>query len=278
MLQHYWIGEETAEKTSIVNQKGGVAKTTSTHNIGVALAKIGFKVLVVDLDSQASLTYSVGIDPLSVEDKNIVSILTAKSTVDIKECIYQVKTVENLYILPSIIDLAQIELEMFARSSREKILERALLPIEDDFDFILIDCPPQLSVLTINALSCSDSVIIPVKTDELAFRGLTQLEDTIEEIKELINPKLEVIGVIATMFEKISTEDKRVLKKLEEREQVIGIIKKTVEVKKGITKGISIVEAQETNEVSLVYKKVAKKLITKSEVWKWQRKVWLETW
>ena len=141
-----------AEKTSIVNQKGGVAKTTSTHNIGVALAKIGFKVLVVDLDSQASLTYSVGIDPLSVEDKNIVSILTAKSTVDIKECIYQVKTVENLYILPSIIDLAQIELEMFARSSREKILERALLPIEDDFDFILIDCPPQLSVLTINAL------------------------------------------------------------------------------------------------------------------------------
>ena len=255
-----------AEKTSIVNQKGGVAKTTSTHNIGVALAKIGFKVLVVDLDSQASLTYSVGIDPLSVEDKNIVSILTAKSTVDIKECIYQVKTVENLYILPSIIDLAQIELEMFARSSREKILERALLPIEDDFDFILIDCPPQLSVLTINALSCSDSVIIPVKTDKLAFRGLTQLEDTIEEIKELINPKLEVIGVIATMFEKISTEDKRVLKKLEEREQVIGIIKKTVEVKKGITKGISIVEAQETNEVSLVYKEVAKKLITKSEV------------
>lgn len=278
MLQHYWIGEETAEKPSIVNQKGGVAKTTSTHNIGVALAKIGYKVLVVDLDSQASLTYSVGIDPLSVEDKNIVSILTAKSTVDIKECIYQVKTVENLYILPSIIDLAQIELEMFARSSREKILERALLPIEDDFDFILIDCPPQLSVLTINALSCSDSVIIPVKTDELAFRGLTQLEDTIEEIKELINPKLEVIGVIATMFEKISTEDKRVLKKLEEREQVIGIIKKTVEVKKGITKGISIVEAQETNEVSLVYKEVAKKLITKSEVWKWQRKVWLETW
>ena len=255
-----------AEKTSIVNQKGGVAKTTSTHNIGVALAKIGYKVLVVDLDSQASLTYSVGIDPLSVEDKNIVSILTAKSTVDIKECIYQVKTVENLYILPSIIDLAQIELEMFARSSREKILERALLPIEDDFDFILIDCPPQLSVLTINALSCSDSVIIPVKTDELAFRGLTQLEDTIEEIKELINPKLEVIGVIATMFEKISTEDKRVLKKLEEREQVIGIIKKTVEVKKEITKGISIVEAQETNEVSLVYKEVAKKLITKSEV------------
>ena len=148
MLQYCWIGEETAEKPSIVNQKGGVAKTTSTHNIGVALAKIGYKVLVVDLDSQASLTYSVGIDPLSVEDKNIVSILTAKSTVDIKECIYQVKTVENLYILPSIIDLAQIELEMFARSSREKILERALLPIEDDFDFILIDCPPQLSVLT----------------------------------------------------------------------------------------------------------------------------------
>ena len=89
-----------AEKPSIVNQKGGVAKTTSTHNIGVALAKIGYKVLVVDLDSQASLTYSVGIDPLSVEDKNIVSILTEKSTVDIKECIYQVKTVENLYILP----------------------------------------------------------------------------------------------------------------------------------------------------------------------------------
>lgn len=259
-----------AEKTSIVNQKGGVAKTTSTHNIGVALAKKGYKVLLVDLDSQASLTYSVGIDPLSVEDRNIVSVLTAKSKVDIKDCIYPVNTVNNLYILPSIIDLAQIELEMFARSSREKILDRALFPIDDDYEFILIDCPPQLSVLTINALSCCDSVIIPVKTDELAYRGLTQLEDTIEEVKDLINPSLEVLGVIATMYEKVSTEDKRVLSKLEKKENVIGIIKKAVEVKKGITKGISIVESNESNEVSVVYMEVAKKIAEKqkSEVMK----------
>lgn len=250
---------------SVANQKGGVAKTTSTHNIGVALAKKGYTVLLVDLDSQASLTFSVGIDPLAVEDKNIVTVLTAKNTIPIEECIYKVRTVDSLYIIPSIIDLAQIELEMFARSSREKILERALGPIKNSYDFILIDCPPQLSVLTINALSCCDGVIIPVKTDELAYRGLTQLENTIEEIKELINSKLEILGIVATMFEKISIEDKKVLTKLEQKEHVIGIIKKTVEVKKGIAKGTSIVEDQVTNEVSIVYQNIADKIIKREE-------------
>lgn len=243
---------------AIANQKGGVAKTTTTHNLGVALAKRGKKVLMADLDSQASLTISTGLEPLDI-DSNIVSILT-KNGKDVRECIQELQP--NLYIITSIIDLAQLEMEMLSRASREKILDRALAPIKNDYDYILIDCPPQLSILTINALSCADGVIIPVKTDYLAYRGLSQLYNTIDEIKELINPKLEVLGIVATMYETRVNDDTVILEQLQKNYNVIGVVKKQAATKKGLLDGLSVVEQSPSSEVSEEYISISDMIIS----------------
>lgn len=242
---------------ALANQKGGVAKTTSTHNLGVALAQKGKKVLLIDLDSQASLTISVGIEPLDVE-QNIVNVLDRKPF-NILECIQSLN--ENLDIITSTIDLASLEMEMLSRASREKILDRSLEPVKENYDFILIDCPPQLSILTINALSCADGVIIPTKTDYLSYRGIELLMDTISEIKELINPRLEVLGTIATLFNMRSNDDKDILNGLKDKYNVLGVIKMLVSAKKGIYDGVSVVEKEPNNDISIEYKKIADMII-----------------
>ncbi len=208
---------------------------------------------MIDLDSQASLTISAGLEPLDIEN-NIVSILT-KNGKTVKQCIQVLH--DNLHIVTSIIDLARLEVDMLSRTSREKILDRALEPIKENYDYILIDCPPQLSILTINALSCCDGVIIPVKTDYLAYRGLSQLQDTIEEIKEDINPKLEVLGVIATMYEKRISDDKAILNMLKKNYNVLGIVKKQAVAKKGLLDGLSVVEQNPSSEVAEEYIKIS---------------------
>lgn len=238
---------------AIANQKGGVAKTTSTHNIGAALAKAGKRVLLIDLDSQASLTISVGLEPLEMKN-NIVSLFEKEGR-PAASCIYPLT--DNLHIIPSIIDLAQLEMEMQARKSREKILDRALAPIKDNYDIILIDCPPQLSILTLNALSCADGVIVPVKTDYLAYRGIAQLVETIEEVKELINPKLEIRGVIATMYESRIKTDQEILRALSDNYPLIGIVKKLAAAKKGVYDGVSAVDQSPTSDIALEYIKMA---------------------
>lgn len=245
------------EVIAIANQKGGVAKTTTTHNLGVALAEKGKKVLLIDLDSQASLTISLGIEPLEIK-RTVVDILKKKG-VSIKECIYNVYT--NLDIVTSIIDLASMEVEMLSRASREKILDRAITPIKNDYDYILIDCPPQLSILTINALSCADGVIIPVKTDYLAYRGLTQLNDSISEIKDLINDKLKIYGIIATFYETRVKDDKEILEMLKKEYNLIGVIKKQVAAKKGIYDGMAAVQAVPESDISKEYVKIADMII-----------------
>ena len=243
---------------SLANQKGGVAKTTSTHNIGVSLSKKGKKVLLLDLDSQASLTISVGIEPLEVE-KNIVNVLD-KSKCNINDCIQKLN--DNLFIITSTIDLASLEMEMLSRASREKILDRALEPIKNDYDFILIDCPPQLSILTINALSCANGVIIPTKTDYLSYRGIELLMDTISEIRELINPNLKVLGTIATLYNGRSNDDKDILIGLQQKYNVMGVVKMLVSAKKGIYDGLSVVEREPNNDISVEYNAIADMLIS----------------
>ena len=245
---------------AFANQKGGVAKTTSTHNIGVALAQKGKRVLLLDLDSQASLTISTGIEPLDVE-QNIINVLD-KGKCDIRECIQKIN--DNLHIITSTIDLASLEMEMLSRASREKILDRALEPIKGEYDFILIDCPPQLSILTINALSCADGVIIPCKTDYLSYRGIEQLMETIAEVKELINPKLEVLGTIATLFNMRANDDKDILNGLKASYNVLGVVKMLVSAKKGIYDGMAVVESEPKSEISVEYIKIADMLLNEN--------------
>ena len=243
---------------AIANQKGGVAKTTTTHNLGAALAAAGKKVLLIDLDSQASLTISVGLEPLEVK-RTIVDVLKKDGT-PIQESIQQLT--EQLHIVTSIIDLAPMEMEMLSRASREKILDRALKPVREIYDFILIDCPPQLSILTINALSCADGVLIPVKTDYLAYRGLTQLQDTIQEVEELINPELQVLGVIATLHDTRVTDDREILALLKEEYNLLGVVKRLAVAKKGIYDGRAAVEQAPGSEIAKEYMKIADMIIS----------------
>ena len=234
---------------AIANQKGGVAKTTTTHNLGVALAAQGKRVLLIDLDSQASLTISVGLEPLEVE-QTIVDVLR-KDGLPLIECVQRLN--DRLHIVTSIIDLAPMEMELLSRASREKILDRALRPVREQYDFILIDCPPQLSILTINALSCADGVVIPVKTDYLAYRGLTQLQDSIQEIQELINPGLKVLGVIATLYDTRVADDREILALLRKEYNLLGVIKRLAVAKKGIYDGLAAVEQAPNSDLAKEY-------------------------
>mgnify|MGYP001623846065 FL=1 len=246
---------------AIANQKGGVAKTTTTHNLGVALAAQGKRVLMIDLDSQASLTISVGLEPLEVE-QTIVDVLR-KEGLPLIECVQRLS--DRLHIVTSIIDLAPMEMELLSRASREKILDRALRPVREQYDFILIDCPPQLSILTINALSCADGVLIPVKTDYLAYRGLTQLQDSIQEIQELINPGLKVIGVIATLYDTRVADDREILALLRKEYNLLGVIKRLAVAKKGIYDGLAAVEQAPNSDLAREYVAIAEMIMSGRE-------------
>lgn len=246
---------------AIANQKGGVAKTTTTHNLGVALAAQGKRVLLIDLDSQASLTISVGLEPLEVE-QTIVDVLR-KEGLPLMECVQRLN--DRLHIVTSIIDLAPMEMELLSRASREKILDRALRPVREQYDFILIDCPPQLSILTINALSCADGVLIPVKTDYLAYRGLTQLQDSIQEIQELINPGLKVLGVIATLYDTRVADDREILALLRKEYNLLGVIKRLAVAKKGIYDGLAAVEQAPNSDLAREYVAIAEMIMSGRE-------------
>ena len=243
---------------AIANQKGGVAKTTTTHNLGVALAAQGKRVLLIDLDSQASLTISVGLEPLEVE-QTIVDVLR-KEGLPLMECVQRLN--DRLHIVTSIIDLAPMEMELLSRASREKILDRALRPVREQYDFILIDCPPQLSILTINALSCADGVVIPVKTDYLAYRGLTQLQDSIQEIQEMINPGLKVLGVIATLYDTRVADDREILALLRKEYNLLGVIKRLAVAKKGIYDGLAAVEQAPNSDRAREYVAIAEMIMS----------------
>jgi len=244
---------------SFANQKGGVAKTTSTYNVGVSLSRKGKKILIIDLDSQASLTISAGLEPFEYE-KSIVSVMN-KEGLKIAECVCKLN--EKLDIVTSRLELAQLEIEMIGRPMREMILQRAIEPVKKDYDYILIDCPPQLSILTINALACSDYVIVPVKTDYLAYRGVELLQETIEEIQSIINPRLEVLGVIATLYEMRIKDDKEILQALRDKYNVIAVVKKLAIAKKGIYDGLAVSEQSPDNDIAREYDKVCNYIIEK---------------
>jgi chromosome partitioning protein len=244
---------------AFANQKGGVAKTTSAYNVGVSLAEKGKKTLLIDLDPQASLTISAGLEPLECEKTIVAALSKERSRIETAV----LTLTDNLHIVTSRPELAQLEMELIGRSVRETILKRVLEPIKKGYDFILIDCPPQLSILTINALSACDWVIIPCKTDYLAYRGLELLQDTIADIKALINPGIEILGVVATLYEKRIKDDNEILQALQEQHNVLGVVKKMAIVKKGVYDGLAVSQRAPKNDVAAEYDKVSEFIIEK---------------
>ena len=237
---------------AIANQKGGVLKTTTTYNVSKALAEAGKCVLMVDLDSQASFTISTGHEPS--EYQNTICDLLKKRPENVEKCIYNIA--ENLDLIPSIIDLASLEMELMSRTARESVLSRALEEAAK-YDFILIDCPPQLSILTLNALAAADAVIIPCKTDYLSYRGLEQLENTIDEVQDLVNPDLHIFGIVATLYEMVVKDHNEILDMLKEKYNVIGVTKKSALATKGIYDGKCVVERDPRSEIAKEYVKIA---------------------
>ncbi len=183
---------------AIANQKGGVGKTTTAINLSACLAEQGKKVLVIDLDPQGNTTSGFGLDKDSLEN-TVYQLMLDECTV--RESMYGVDQIENLKLIPSDVDLAGAEIELLGRNEREYILKNEVDYIKDDFDFIIIDCPPSLNMLTINALTTSDSVLVPIQCEYYALEGIAQLMHTIELVKERLNSKLEIDGVVFTMYD-----------------------------------------------------------------------------
>jgi chromosome partitioning protein len=180
---------------AIANQKGGVAKTTTVHTLGAALAEKGQRVLLVDLDPQACLTFSMGIEPDGLE-RSLHDVMVGRATA--AEALVKG---DDLHVLPATIDLAGAEVHLLSRTGREFQLRRALDPLLASYDFILIDCPPSLGILTINGLTAAREVLVPLQCEALGHRGVGQLVETIEDVRAYTNPKLSVRGVIATMYD-----------------------------------------------------------------------------
>lgn len=243
---------------SLTNQKGGVAKTTTTYNLAAAKALNGKKTLMIDLDPQSSLTISCGMEKDYKKD-NICGLLDGK---DPLECAYTVDALQtdNLYLVPSDIDLAETEMKLISKTAREKKLKRAVEKFAPYFEYCFIDCPPQLSILTVNGLVAADEIIIPCKTDFLAYKGLKALLSTINSVinDPDLNPNLKITGIIATIFESTVNDQKDVWELLHElKVPFLGTVKKSADVPRTVYKGVPAVVSAKRSAAAKEYMKIA---------------------
>lgn len=247
---------------AISNQKGGVGKTTSVLNIGVFLAEAGKKVLLIDIDPQANLTSGLGIrDENNKDFKSVYDVMV--NNVKAKDVIQKTRFA-NLDIMPSAIELAGAEVEMVNAMSRESILKRALDEIKNDYDFILIDCPPSLGLLTINSHVASDKVLIPVQAEYYALEGLGQLINTINMIKTHLNSSLEVGGVVLTMFDSRTNLAKDIaveLKKFFDNKLFDTVIPRNVKLSEAPSHGLSVHEYEPDSTGSKAYERLTSEIL-----------------
>ena len=242
---------------AFANQKGGVAKTTTTLNLAVAFAEEGHRVLCCDMDPQGNLTMSQGIDPDNL-DKSMYDVLVHK--LPIREVI----RTREVDVACASIDLAGAEIAMSMMIGRERALQKALAPIGDDYDFVLIDTPPSLGLLTINALTAADSVVVPVQCEYLSMRGLIQLQNTLAMIREELNPDVELEGILPTLVDTRTLHAKEAIELLEENFGDLLFatrIRKTIRFAEAPVKGMSVLKYDPDGLAAHAYRQLAKEVL-----------------
>ncbi|MBP7930325.1 MAG: ParA family protein [Acidimicrobiia bacterium] len=239
---------------TVANQKGGVAKTTTTLTLGAALAELGERVLLVDLDPQACLTYSCGVDPDSLELSLHDMFVRRKPASQV------IVNLENFDLLPANIDLAGSEMHLLTKTGREHALARALMPARRHYDTILIDCPPSLGVLTINGLTAAEQVIIPMQCETLSHRGVGQLLETIEDVRAFTNSELVVRGIVATMYDGRTRHSREILDAVTTQYELSVLeppVRKSVRFAEAPQQGKTILDAPGSHPGADAYRAIA---------------------
>jgi chromosome partitioning protein len=250
-------GPAMARVIAFANQKGGVAKTTTTLNLGVALAEQGMRVLAVDLDPQGNLTMSQGWNPDEI-DRSMFDVLAHRLPIS------EIVRTNELDVAVSSIDLAGAELALASMIGRERALEKALMPVRENYDWILVDTPPSLGLLTINALVAADGVIVPVQCEYLSLRGLVQLENTLSMIRENLNPDVAIEGILPTMFDKRLLHSKEAVDILKENFGDLVFktkIRKTIRYAEAPVKGQSVLSYDPSGDAAELYRDLAKEVL-----------------
>ncbi|EDP67628.1 ATPase, ParA family protein [Carnobacterium sp. AT7] len=245
---------------SVANQKGGVGKTTTTVNLGACLAYFGKKILLVDIDAQGNATSGLGVRKSDVE-KDIYDILVNETLVT--EVVLP-SSRENLWVVPATIQLAGAEIELTSQMARESRLKQALEKVRDDYDYILIDCPPSLGHLTINAFTASDSILIPVQCEYYALEGLSQLLNTVRLVQKHFNPELKIEGVLLTMLDARTNLGYEVVDEVKKyfRERVYKtIIPRNIRLSEAPSHGLSIIDYDARSRGAEVYLELAKEVL-----------------
>jgi len=243
---------------AFANQKGGVAKTTSTLNLGVALREQGCRVLCIDLDPQGNLTMSQGLNPDTIE-QSMFDVLVHRLPLE------QVIEHREIDIAVASIELAGAELALSSQIGRERALEKALAPVKERYDYILMDTPPSLGLLTINAFVAASGVIVPVQTEYLSLRGLVQLQNTLEMVREHLNPNVQIIGILPTMYDKRVTHSREADELLRENfgDLVYSTrIRKTIRFAEAPVKGSSVLAYEPAGEAAQLYRDLAKEVLS----------------
>src|SRR5664279_4297832 len=239
------------------NQKGGVAKTTTTLNLGVALAEKGLRVLAIDLDPQGNLTMSQGWNPDEIE-RSMFDVLVHKLPIS------EIIRTGEIDVGVASIDLAGAELALSSMIGRERALEKSLVEVREKYDYILIDTPPSLGLLTINAFVAADGVIVPVQCEYLSLRGLVQLENTLSMIRENLNPRVEIQGILPTMFDKRLLHSREAVEILKENFGDLVLqtkIRKTVRYAEAPVNGMSVLRYDPTGDAADMYRDLAKEVL-----------------